>query len=112
MRFNIVKQVFKKEIIDILRDKKTLFMMVVLPIILYPLIMVGTSQIMIMSMKDLNNQEINIAFSSNPEKELIDVLNNPKLRPINNNSEKPPKINIVKTDDYKNRFQKESWMRI
>lgn len=101
MRFNIVKQVFKKEIIDILRDKKTLFMMVVLPIILYPLIMVGTSQIMMMSMKDLNNQEINIAFSSNPEKELIDVLNNPKPKPINNNGEKPPKINIVKTVDYK-----------
>ena len=39
MRSKIVKYIFKKEMLDILRDKKTLFMMIVVPLLLYPLLM-------------------------------------------------------------------------
>ena len=101
MRFNIVKQVFKKEMIDILRDKKTLFMMIVLPIILYPLMMVGTSQIMMMSMNDLNEQEINIAFSSEPDKELVNTIKDPRSEQRNIKDEKPSKVNVIKVKDFK-----------
>ena len=36
-----IKALYKKEILDILRDKKTIIMMVVVPILLYPLIMIA-----------------------------------------------------------------------
>ena len=50
MRFKMVKTIFKKEMIDILRDKRTLFMGIILPLILYPVIMIIMTQIMTMSM--------------------------------------------------------------
>ena len=50
MRFKMVKTIFKKEMIDILRDKRTLFMGIIIPLILYPVIMIIMTQIMTMSM--------------------------------------------------------------
>ena len=44
MRTKMVKAIFKKEMIDILRDKKTLFMGIILPLILYPVIMIVMTQ--------------------------------------------------------------------
>ena len=41
MRFNIIKEIFKKEILELVRDKKNLFMMFILPILMYPLLTVG-----------------------------------------------------------------------
>ena len=38
MNKKIVKALYRKEILDILRDKKTILMMIVVPLILYPLI--------------------------------------------------------------------------
>ena len=37
---------FKRELTDILRDKKTLFMMLVVPIIIYPLLIIGMTFLM------------------------------------------------------------------
>ena len=56
MRTKIVKQIFKKEILDILRDKKTIFMMIILPILLYPILMVGMTQVMMMSMNSMEKE--------------------------------------------------------
>ena len=50
MRRAIIKQIFKKEIKEIFRDKKTIFMMVILPILLYPVVMLLLSQVMMYSM--------------------------------------------------------------
>lgn len=36
-----IKAIYKKEIMDLLRDKKTLIMMILVPLLLYPLIMMG-----------------------------------------------------------------------
>ena len=38
MKLNVVVTVFKKEIIDLLRDRRTLLSMVVLPVIVFPLV--------------------------------------------------------------------------
>ena len=62
MRFKMVKTIFKKEMIDILRDKRTLFMGIILPLILYPVIMIIMTQIMTMSMGSIEEKDINIAF--------------------------------------------------
>ena len=40
MNRKIIKALYKKEIMDILRDKKTLLMMIVVPLVLYPLIFI------------------------------------------------------------------------
>ena len=76
MRSKIVRTIFKKEIIDIIRDKKTLFMGIVLPLILYPLLMIIMTQIMTISMNSIENDDINIAFEKYPSKELITLIKN------------------------------------
>ncbi len=40
MKTSKIKSIYKKEMLDLLRDKKTLIMMVLVPLLLYPLIMV------------------------------------------------------------------------
>ena len=41
MRYETIRSLLKRELLDIIRDKKTVAMMVVLPILLYPLLIVG-----------------------------------------------------------------------
>ena len=42
MNKKIISALYKKEITDILRDKKTILMMIVVPLILYPLMFLGS----------------------------------------------------------------------
>ncbi|MCR4643137.1 MAG: ABC transporter permease subunit [Lachnospiraceae bacterium] len=42
MRKQVIRSLYRKELLDILRDKKTILMMIVIPLILYPLIFVGS----------------------------------------------------------------------
>lgn len=42
-----LKTLIRKELLDILRDKKTLIMMVAVPVLLYPLILIGMSLVMV-----------------------------------------------------------------
>lgn len=94
MRIKMVKAIFKKEMIDILRDKRTLFMGIILPLILYPVLMLIMSQIMTMSMNSMENEDINIAFEKNPNKEFISIIEN-------YTDDSSGHINIVNTDNYK-----------
>lgn len=55
MNLNKIGPLFKREMTDIFRDKKTLFMMIVLPILLYPLMVVGMT--LLMSAITTNQQE-------------------------------------------------------
>ncbi len=82
MRTKIIKQIFKKEMIDILRDKKTIFMMIILPLLLYPILMVGASSIMSMSINKMEQTTVNIAFNNNPSDNLIKQMNMMKQRLI------------------------------
>ncbi len=94
MRTKMVKAIFKKEMIDILRDKRTLFMGIILPLILYPVIMLIMTQIMTMSMSSIESEDINIAFEKNPNKELVSIMEN-------YTDGSTEHINIVSTNDYK-----------
>ena len=38
MKLNVILTVFKKEIIDLLRDRRTLLSMVALPVVVFPLV--------------------------------------------------------------------------
>ena len=57
MSTRILKTLVKKEMLDVFRDKKTVFIMLVIPIILYPLIFLGAMQLMtfISSSMEKNN---------------------------------------------------------
>lgn len=94
MRSKMVKAIFKKEMIDILRDKRTLFMGIILPLILYPVLMLIMTQIMTMSMSSIESEDINIAFNKSPNNELISVIEN-------YTDESTGHINIVYTNNYK-----------
>lgn len=101
MRSKIVKQIFKKEMLDILRDKKTIFMMIILPLLLYPILMVGASSIMSMSMNKMEEITVNISFSKQPSSELISILNE-------SNEDEDAKVNIVNVEDYKKSLENET----
>lgn len=106
MRSKIVKYIFKKEMLDILRDKKTLFMMIVIPLLLYPLLMLLMIQVMNMSANSMNSKDINIAFDSTPNKILISMIekeNNLKGDTETNkdSTNDKGKIKILSVDNYK-----------
>ena len=96
MRSKIVKYIFKKEMIDILRDKKTLFMMIILPIILYPLLMILGTQVMTASMNSMSQQDIVLGFSSKPNEKLQEIIDDN----ISNSKAEEGRVNIVEVDDY------------
>ena len=63
MSTKILKTLVKKEMLDVLRDKKTVFIMLVIPIILYPLIFIGALQLVafVSSSMEKNNYKIVVA---------------------------------------------------
>ena len=100
MRSKMVLTIFKKEMIDILRDKKTLFMGIVLPLILYPVLMIVMTQIMSMTMNGQDSKDINIAFEKSPPKELRVLMER-------YGDKKEDNFNIVKSKDYKKDLDEE-----
>src|SRR5690349_18404893 len=45
IRWSIVLEIFRREVRDQLRDRRTLFMIFVLPILLYPMLGIGITQL-------------------------------------------------------------------
>jgi len=61
-RLKALKAVYKKEIIDILRDKRTLVIMILLPLILYPVIMLASSQVGMLIVRSQAEKVFDVAF--------------------------------------------------
>lgn len=59
-----IKTLVKKEMLDILRDKKTLIMMVVVPVLLYPLILIGMTMAMSMIMQSQEETVHTVAYEA------------------------------------------------
>lgn len=64
MNTRIITTLFKKEMLDVLRDKKTVIMMLVVPIILYPLIFVVVMQVMAAISSSMEEQNYKIAIEA------------------------------------------------
>ena len=62
MNIKRLTTLYKKEILDVVRDKKTILMMVVLPVILYPLLFLGIMQVMTMISQSQQEQTYYIAY--------------------------------------------------
>lgn len=74
MRIKIIKEIFKKEILDIVRDRKSIFMMIVVPILLYPIIMVLLMGIMNSSINKMTSETITLGLSSTPNAEFVEIV--------------------------------------
>jgi len=66
MRLSVVNIIFRKEIKEMLRDKRTIFVTFILPILLYPILIIGMSQLTIMMMEKIKKEDFRI-FVENPD---------------------------------------------
>lgn len=64
MNTKIIRTLIKKEVLDVFRDKKTVIMMLVVPVILYPLIFIGAMQVVAAISSSTDNQNYIIAVEA------------------------------------------------
>jgi sodium transport system permease protein len=74
MRLRIVWTIFRKEITETLRDRRTLLMMVGLPVLLYPLMMIGLTKLQRSHVEAQEARASKIALWGDVETELSDWL--------------------------------------
>lgn len=75
-----VGTIFRKELLDTLRDRRTLLMMVVIPLALYPVLITVFSRVEKSRQAKERVKELNIAFIDNGQgADLMDVLKSPLL---------------------------------
>ncbi len=74
MNRRIIKQLFKKEMLDVLRDKKTVLMMVVVPLVIYPLIMIFGMQIMSSVTQEMAKSTYYVGVSGNDTEKYISLF--------------------------------------
>lgn len=67
--------IFKKQLIELLRDKRTVFVIFILPILLYPLMVVGFSQLSILLISKMAGETYNIVIEGeNHAPDLISII--------------------------------------
>ncbi len=76
MRPGVIKSLYRKEILDVLRDKRTVIMMVVVPLILYPLIFVVSLSVMSSISTSITTAQYRVALDFTPDEELTELLRN------------------------------------
>ncbi len=64
MNTKIIRTLVKKEMLDVFRDKKTVIMMMVVPVILYPLIFIGAMQVVAFISSSMETQNYRIAVDA------------------------------------------------
>lgn len=62
MNKEVIRQLYKKEMLDVLRDKKTVLMMLVIPLLVYPLLFVAGAMMMTKVATQLETQTYQIAI--------------------------------------------------
>jgi len=69
-----IRTVYWKELIDILRDRRTLIAMILVPIVLYPLLMLGSIQAVTYQTESLEEEELNIGVFDDAHRLMIQEL--------------------------------------
>ncbi|HEX2188236.1 MAG TPA: ABC transporter permease subunit/CPBP intramembrane protease [Longimicrobiaceae bacterium] len=67
MNWRVVRSVLGKELRETLRDRRTLMMMVVFPIFLYPVLFVLMQQLALFGQKSLESEPVRVVVSGSPE---------------------------------------------
>lgn len=94
MNLRNVKTIFRKELIDTLRDKRTLISSVLMPLILFPVMTIGFGSIAAKAVKNLQKEIITVmVFGGENAPEIVKKI------------EAAPGIKVVpQTDDYRERI--------
>lgn len=71
---SIIRTLVKKEMLDVLRDKKTVLMMLVVPLVLYPLIYIGAMQVVAFISSNMETQDYKIVVEAQDEGALLNKL--------------------------------------
>ena len=67
MRFSKVKEVFRKEILDTLRDRRTILMMIVVPVLLYPGLLIVITELTAAQQAKMEMRTIQVALVGVPD---------------------------------------------
>lgn len=78
MNTKIIKTLVKKEILDVFRDKKTVIMMLVVPVLLYPLIFIGAMTVVSMISSGMEKQTYRVAVDAQDEGAFLQKLEQAK----------------------------------
>lgn len=68
--------IFRKELLETLRDRRTLAIMIVVPVLLYPALLVLTEQLALFGLQRLEAEAVPVAVSGDPWPELEGFLGN------------------------------------
>lgn len=74
MNTTIIRTLVKKEMLDVFRDKKTVLMMLVVPVILYPLIFIGVMQLVMFISSSMEEQNYRIVVEAEDEGAFLQKL--------------------------------------
>ena len=75
MRWRKIKDIFKKEILDTLRDRRTIMMMIVIPVLLYPGLMILLNEVAATQQAKLEQKTVKIAVvNSSDDSRLIEQI--------------------------------------
>lgn len=74
METKIIKTLVKKEILDVFRDKKTVIMMLVVPVLLYPLIFLGAMALSSMISSNMEKQTYRVAVEAQDDGAFLQKL--------------------------------------
>ncbi|MBR6404142.1 MAG: ABC transporter permease [Eubacterium sp.] len=75
MRTNIIKLLLKKELMDVFRDRKAVIMLVLIPILIYPIIFFGSFTVMTLIQSNMEKGEYKILIETEDDGDLIDQIN-------------------------------------
>jgi sodium transport system permease protein len=71
---SVWKVVFRKELKETLRDRRTLLVMIVVPVLLYPALLVIMEQLLLFGMRNLEGETSPIALIGDPPPELVELV--------------------------------------
>ncbi|MCM1143792.1 MAG: ABC transporter permease [Blautia sp.] len=74
MNTKIIKTLVKKEMLDVFRDKKTVIMMLVVPVILYPLIFIGVMQVVAAISSSMGEQTYRVVIEAEDDGAFLEKL--------------------------------------
>jgi sodium transport system permease protein len=62
----------KKEVTEVVRDRRTLFLTLAMPLLLYPAVMLGMGTVILAGKERLKNEELTVAFASDAAEKLFE----------------------------------------
>ena len=104
MRSKVVKLLLKKELLDVFRDRKAVIMLVLVPILIYPLIFFGAFAVMTMIQSNMEQGEYKIMLDVDDDGELASQLEAYGKKEADKSSttdaSKTEKLSVITYDEY------------